>query len=163
VGTTVNFGAGKKDVFLLKYNSLGVLQWNITWGGDNDDIGEAIIVDSSDNIFLGGCTVSFGTKGKDMLLLKYDSFGVLQWNETWGGNYLDLCYAMTLDSSGNIYFAGQTNSFGSGGDDMILVKVSQDFDDTPATTIPGYDSLFMICLICTVSAFLIKKRRKSLK
>ncbi|GAH16056.1 unnamed protein product, partial [marine sediment metagenome] len=81
--------------------------------------------------------------------------------------YIDFCYAMALDSSGSIFFAGQTNSFGSGGDDMILVKVSQDSDEPPddpsATTIPGYDSLFMICLICTVSVFLIKKRRKSLK
>lgn len=65
------------------------------------------------------------------------------------------------------FFAGQTNSFGSGGDDMIVVKVSQDLDeplyDSSATTIPGYDLLFMLCLICTVSVFLIKKRRKSLK
>ncbi len=162
-GNTESFGAGGKDIFLIKYDNSSELQWNKTSGGSKNDYGTVIASDSSNNIYIAGYTHSFGKGNSDMYLLSYNSLGTQQWNKTWGGSQIDLCYAMTLDSSGNIYFGGQTNSFGSGGDDMILVKVSQGSDDTSTTTIPGYDSLFMICLICTISVFLIKKRRKSLK
>ncbi|MBA7505135.1 hypothetical protein ES706_03798 [subsurface metagenome] len=170
-GSTESFGSGGYDMCLIKYSSSGVLQWEEVLGGSADDKGMAVVSDSSNTIYLGGYTNSYGYGQYDLYLAIYNNSGILLSNQTWGGSHIDLCYAMALDSSGNIYFAGQTNSFGSGGDDMILVKVSQDSDepsdepsdDTSATTIPGYDSLFMICLICTVSAFLIKKRRKSLK
>ena len=214
VGYTNSFGTGDTDFCLIKYDSSGALQWNKIWGGNEDDRGRKIIIDSLGNIYITGETgdfseqhgemylarldnsgvvqwnLTFGGTGNDisfglamdssnslyfighhynlgMMLLKYDTSGTLQLNQTGGIDYIDFCYAMALDSSGNIFFAGQTNNFGSGGDDMILVRVSQDSDessdDTSTTTIPGYDSLFMICLICTVSVFLIKKRRKSLK
>ncbi len=214
VGYTSSFCTGDTDFCLIKYDSSGVLQWNKIWGGNEDDRGRKIIIDSLGNIYITGETgdfseqhgdvylakldnsgvvqwnLTFGGTGNDisyglamdssndlyfighhynlgMMLLKYNSSGALQFNQTGGIDYIDFCYAMVLDSSGNIFFAGTTNDFGSGGDDMILVKVSQDSDEPPddssATTIPGYDSLFMICLICTVSVFLIKKRIKSLK
>ena len=138
------------------------MQWNLTFGGTGNDISYGLAMDSSNNLYFIGHHYNLG-----MMLLKYNSSGALQFNQTGGIDYIDFCYAMALDSSGNIFFAGQTNNFGSGGDDMILVKVSQDSDEpsdnSSTTTIPGYGSLFMICLICTVSVFLIKKRRKSLK
>ena len=27
-----------------------------------------------------------------------------EWYKTWGGSHIDLCYAMALDSSGNIFY-----------------------------------------------------------
>ncbi len=157
VGTTVNFGAGKKEIVLIKYDSSGVLQWNITWGGDKDDIGVAIILDSSENIFISGLTKSCSIYGeKEIVFLRYDNSGVLQWNETLSGNYFDLLYAMAMDTSGNIYLAGETSAYGSGGSDMILVKIPMAF----TTTIPGYNPNFLIGLIFVISVFLIKKRHK---
>ena len=166
-GYTESFGSGGYDICLIKFSNSGVLQWEKILGGSANDYGMALVSDSSNTIYLGGYTNSYGKGQYDLYLAKYNNSGILLSNQTWGGDHIDLCYAMALDSSGNIFFAGQTNSFGSGGDDMILVKVSQDSDEPPddssAITIPGYDLLLMICLICTVSVFLIKKRRKSLK
>jgi len=170
-GQTESFGSGGYDICLIKFSNSGVLQWEKILGGSANDYGMALVSDSSDTIYLGGYTNSYGKGQYDLYLAKYNNSGILLSNQTWGGDHIDLCYAMALDSSGNIFFAGTTNSFGSGGDDMILMKTSQDSDedsdeptdDTSTTTIPGYDLLFMICLICTVSVFLVKKRRKSLK
>jgi len=213
-GYTSSFGAGESDVCLIKYNNLGELQWNKTWGGNKDDFGHKLVLDASNNIYLAGRTESYGLGDDDIYLLKFDSSGIYQWNitiggigrdycvgllvdssdnihltgciqgfgmqllkyndlgvllsnNTWEGDYLDYCYATALDSSGNIYFAGQTNSYGSGGDDMILVKVSQDSneppDDNSTTTIPGYDSFFLIGLVCIVSVILIKTRFKLIR
>ncbi|MDD1776728.1 MAG: SBBP repeat-containing protein [Candidatus Helarchaeota archaeon] len=47
------------------------------------------------------------------------------WNISWGGNYDDYANAMALDSAGNIYVVGTTNSYGTGiptYSNMVLVK-----------------------------------------
>ena len=121
-GITNSFGAGYSDMVIVKYDSSGVKQWNFTWGGSDFDEGYAIVVDSSDDVYLAGNTFSFGTGNSDMVLVKYDSSGMLQWNRTWGGSANDYGEGIAVDSSDNIYLAGITNSFGAGSSDMVLVK-----------------------------------------
>lgn len=121
-GNTESFGAGPSDMILVKYNSAGVQQWNCTWGGIDSEESFGVSVDSLDNVYLGGYTRSFGAGDIDMVLVKYDSSGVQQWNRTWGGIEYDLGWGVAVDSSNNIYLAGHTSSFGVGSHDMIIVK-----------------------------------------
>jgi uncharacterized delta-60 repeat protein len=127
-GSTASTGltAGLDDQTLVKYNSSGVEQWSKTWGGTGSDRATAIALDSSGNIYTAGFTASTGlTAGlEDQTLVKYDSSGVEQWSKTWGGDSTDIATAIALDSSGNIYTAGQTFStgFSSGSWDQTLVK-----------------------------------------
>ncbi|MHA2253061.1 MAG: SBBP repeat-containing protein, partial [Candidatus Kariarchaeaceae archaeon] len=110
------------DIFLVKYNSLGGLQWTRNWGGNEYDTGYEIVLDTAGNIYIGGYTESYGAGGPDMVLVKYDSSGVFQWYETWGGTNWDIGQGLALDSSGNIYLGGYTESYGAGETDMVLVK-----------------------------------------
>jgi hypothetical protein len=121
-GVTASFGAGYSDMIMVKYYGNGTQQWNCTWGGDDNDYSNGMAVDSSDNVYLAGGTESFGAGVDDMVLIKYDGNGVQQWNRTWGGEDTDGGYGITVDSSGDVYFAGRTDSFGVGGSDMVLVK-----------------------------------------
>ncbi|GAG83365.1 unnamed protein product, partial [marine sediment metagenome] len=121
-GNTYGFGAGNSDLVLVKYDSLGMQQWNRTWGGSNYDYGNGIAVDSSDNIYLTGQTNSFGAGSSDMVLVKYDSSGLQQWNRTWGGSLGDSGNAITVDSLDNIYIVGGTSSFGDIYGDIVIVK-----------------------------------------
>jgi len=148
----------REDMCLLKYNSLGELQWNRTWGGTNMDFCSAMVIDSNDNIYLAGSAFVSGG-GLDMCVVVYDSSGGFQWYKTWSGTTTDYGYAIALDSSENIYIGGSIKNYSMSENDMLMAKISK----TSTTAIPGYDSLFMVCLICTVSVFLIKKRKKSLK
>jgi len=44
VGRTASYGTdGSNDIFLLSYNSSGILQRNITWGGNNWDVGFDVV------------------------------------------------------------------------------------------------------------------------
>ena len=110
-----------RDIFLVKFNPEGIEQWNYSWGGVNYEFGGDVAVDSSGNAYVCGKTQSFGADGYDMCLLNFNSSG-LQWNYTWGGGEDDSGYGVAVDSSGNAYVAGITDSIGSGGDDMCLVK-----------------------------------------
>lgn len=71
MGETNSFGEGVTDLFLVKYDSSGVKQWNITWGGTNLESGFEVAVDSSNNVYIVGRTASYGAGGYDILLLKY--------------------------------------------------------------------------------------------
>jgi len=108
VGLTYSFGAQGGDVCILKYDSSGIWQWNTTWGEYLiQDVGRAIAIDSSDNIYIAGYTYTSEPFNAFSILLKYDSSGNLIWNRTWSRPDLRIyCYTMTIDSSDNIYLGG---------------------------------------------------------
>lgn len=120
-GTFENISNGNRDIFLIKYDSLGNYQGNITWGSGADDTCNEIVIDSADNIYITGYTYNISDPNdSDIVLIKYDSLGNLQWNYTWGGNSYDYAIDIKLDFSDNIYLTGEyVNPSGS---DIFLLK-----------------------------------------
>ncbi len=108
------------DILLIKYNSTGHYEWNITWGiDDNYEYANALAIDSEGNLYVAGRMYA------DMLLIKFNSSGVEQWNVTWGNSFFeDEAYDIDLDSEGNIYLAGAMEYDGGFDDyyDLALVK-----------------------------------------
>lgn len=112
------------SLFLSLVSASGSIseEWYRIWGGNEGERGYALACDYSGNIFVTGSTSSFGAGKGDICLVKYDSSGVQQWNRTWGGSSIDIGQGIAVDSSDNIYIAGQTDSFGVGYEDACLVK-----------------------------------------
>ena len=86
-------------------------------GGSGDDTGYAITVDGSGNVYVAG--VSGGTWGVplqpfsgnlDAFVAKLNSSGVLQWHTFLGGTGGESGIAIAVDSSGNVYVAGNSNA-----------------------------------------------------
>jgi hypothetical protein len=120
-GYTCSFGAGGSDMYLLKMDSLGNLQWQQTFGGDDLDDCYSVQPTSDSGYILGGYTISSGAGRMDFFLVKADSLGNLAWQQTFGGNADDRGHAAQQISDGGYAIAGFTESFGSGRD-VYLVK-----------------------------------------
>ena len=116
------------DVFVIKWNaSGGTLAGYSTIFGTGLDIGRSIAVDSSQNIYITGQYIStavipirtFGTNpvnsgvnmpvtgGTDAFVIKWLANGTLAGYTTIRGTGTDIGYGIAVDSSGNIYIAGQ--------------------------------------------------------
>jgi len=143
------------DIFLVKYNNLGVRLWNQTYDKFKVDRFADITIDSKDNIYLAGNALLPPQSRGDMVILNYDSFGSLISYTNWGGDEDDIATGIALDSSENIYISGFTNSFGAGGNDMCLVKL---VEKPPESLIPGYDLVLIILIFSAVSIITIRSR-----
>ena len=82
-GLDGNTSSGGKDIFLFKYNSKGTKKWTKQLGTSDNDSGESVTTDSSDNIYVTGWTQG-GLDGntnsgyEDIILIKYNSSGTKQ-------------------------------------------------------------------------------------
>ena len=95
------------DIFLVKYDNSGIIQWNRTWNTGFHNISEeplSMVIDSTDQIFLG---VSANITGSEWILLKYNSSGNLLLNTSYD-KYIPL-EQLALDSSDNLYALGSYN------------------------------------------------------
>ncbi|UCG03077.1 MAG: zinc ribbon domain-containing protein [Candidatus Heimdallarchaeota archaeon] len=121
-GVTNSSGAGGSDMWLVKTDVNGVVQWNETYGGAGVDMCLSLVQTTEGGYALAGVTNSTGAGGNDMWLVKTDVNGVVEWNETYGGAGVDTCLSLIQTTEGSYALAGVTNSFGAGGSDMWLVK-----------------------------------------
>ena len=124
VGGTYSFGAGENDVYLIKTDSEGNLQWQKAFGGSHFDYGESVKQTKDGGFIIAGSTASFGEGSYDVYLIKTDSAGNLQWQKTFGGIWYDWGYSVQQTRGGGFIIAGTTASFGGGSYDVYLVKTN---------------------------------------
>lgn len=105
----------KANILTTKYNSSGVVQWEVEKdNADENDYGAAIDVDGSGNVYVAAATWVDGTNKYDYMVIKYNSSGTQQWTATYNGagNFYDIPTDIFVDGSGNVYVTG--GSYGSG-------------------------------------------------
>ena len=126
-GTYILNGAGGADIFVSKLDSNGDFVWAKSMGGGNGDKGNAIVVDSSRNVYTTGyfrntadfdpgtgifnLTTPGNTSDPDIFVSKLDSNGDFVWAKSMGGsgNYYgdsDEGCSIAVDSNSNIYSTG---------------------------------------------------------
>jgi len=123
-GYTNSFGAGDySDVYVLKLDSAGTLQWQKTFGGYHNDYAYSIQQTSDGGYIVAGYTESFGAGLDDAYVLKLDSAGTLQWQKAFGGSIFDHAYSIQQTTDGGYVVAGETDSFGAGVYDTYVLKL----------------------------------------
>lgn len=114
---TVTFGSqdplissGGSDIFIAKYNSLGMLQWAKKAGSNSDDKGLDIKIDKQGNILVLGwyeANISFESTqlttsdGAKSFIAKYNNNGQLIWAKKLGG----YARSFSVDEANNIFIA----------------------------------------------------------
>ncbi len=122
VGYTTSYGAGKKDIWLIKTDQNGTMQWNKTYGGIFDDEAYAIIQTIDKGYAIAGYTASYGAGNSDFWLIKTDQNGTMQWNRTYGGPDDDGAQALLQTSDNGYALAGYSEVFLSY--DFYLIKTN---------------------------------------
>lgn len=114
----VNFTAsnGLRDMYLVKTDSLGNLEWADTYGGSGFDYGYDVIEDANGDFVLAGFSNSSngditGNYGDyDVVNIKTNDQGILTWSKHYGGSGDDRGYALVETLGSNYLVVGRTAS-----------------------------------------------------
>jgi Beta-propeller repeat len=121
-GVTYSTLEGDADVFIRKIAPDGsAFLYNADMGGSADDIGNGIAVDPSGSVYVGGYSTSpdfpllnafqnVNVGNTNAIVLRLDPTGAPIFSTYIGGSYDDYGNAIALDTQGNVYLAGGTDS-----------------------------------------------------
>ncbi len=124
VGTTLSFGAGNEDAYVIKTDSLGDTLWTKTYGGINHDRATSGQQTTDGGYIIAGYTKSFGAGQNDVYLIKTNPLGDTLWTKTYGGANFDMANSVQQTADGGYIITGSTKSFGAGGYDIYLIKTN---------------------------------------
>lgn len=118
------YSGGLLDGWIAKFHKDGTRIWSTYFGGNANDVIQAMALTSTGKLIVTGVTrsnnmatpgahqVARGSAGSsDGLLASFDTTGsVLNWSTYYGGNQDDWAFDVAIDQSDNIYFCMETRS-----------------------------------------------------
>ncbi len=128
-GNKTEDSKGGYDYWIVKLNMYGTVVWQKTIGGDGDDVLHSVYQTLDGGYVLGGTSDSGisgdkseaawpyfidGTNSPDFWIIKIDSIGNIQWQNTIGGNNYDLFRSLSKTSDGGYIIGGESYSDAEG-------------------------------------------------
>jgi len=123
-GGTSSFGAGGNDLYIIRTDAAGNLQWSAIAGGAYDDYGwsavqtidRGFLIAGFSQACLGGCLQG--------LLVKTDSSGAILWTKMLGGSGFETLYGIDRTGDGGYIVTGETSTNSFGSSDTWLIKLN---------------------------------------
>jgi len=127
-GGAYSISAEDNDAWVLKLTSSGDIEWKNTYGGGSGDRATSIQQTEDGGYIVAGWTSSFGAGEGDLWILKLTSSGDIEWQRTYGGSSDEYWSEIQETSDGGYIVAVATESFGAGGADSWILKLTSSGD-----------------------------------
>ncbi len=123
-GSTFSFSASSGGIWVVKLNSTGEIAWQNTYFGSTYPSSASSIIQTTDGGYaVAGLTYAFGSGSSDIWVLKINPAGIVGWQKTFGGADGDTGVSIIQTADGGYMVASETNSFGAGNSDIMLLKL----------------------------------------
>jgi len=123
VADTQSFGAGSRDIWVVKLDGANSVEWEKSFGGSGDEYPVSVVCTEDGGYVIGAYTASFGSTGNDFWALKLDADGSLVWQYTYGGTGTDTAQDLAKTDDGGYIMTGWTYSFDVDSSDTWVVKL----------------------------------------
>lgn len=122
--TNNNFSSTNKDVFLIRTDADGNIQWTKTFGGALDDEGNSVCETNDNGFIITGYSKNESNDAKEIYLIKTDVNGDSQWIKTFkiSGSMTNRGNSVCQNMDGGFLVAGSTGSYSNG----CLIKTDSD-------------------------------------
>jgi len=142
------------EVQSAKYNSSGTLLAQKKLSTTGFVLADAVAVDSGNNIFIAAETQSVGEGSDEIVLAKYNSSLVLQYQRSLGGSGDDTPFGLTIDSTDAVCIAGRTSTTGAGSFDAFVAKLPNDGSLTGTYSLGGNNIVYQTCSLTDATSSL---------
>ena len=122
VGWTKSFGAGDWDIYLVKTNSTGTIEWSKTYGGPGEEVDCFVHQTYDGGYIITARTTSFNVASADVYLIKTNVTGDIIWTKTVGGSSWDEGHSNFQTQDSGYVHVGFTQSFGAGNHECYLIR-----------------------------------------
>lgn len=141
VGATSSLGNGT-DVYVVKTDANGVLEWERNYGGDfRDEAKHVEILSGGGYVVCGFKDAASDMNGNaingDAYLLRLNANGDTLWTKTFGGANTEQVNVVRQTSDGGFITAGETESFGESGKNGYLIRTDGNGEEQWTQLIEG--------------------------
>ena len=121
--TTSSFGAGNADVWILKLDTGGNVQWQKIYGSLGNENAESIQQTADGGYIMAGSTDFTDSGYHDAWVLKLDATGNIMWQKTYGGMGDEETNAIQQTADGGYIAAGHAGSYLTYSTDFWVLKL----------------------------------------
>ena len=122
-GSTESFDSKHNDVDIIRFDKNGKIIWHKIYGFKSKEWANAVLSLDDGGFLVAGTTKSFGFGKYDFYLLELNSRGSSRWANVYGGEDRDMAHSLTKLKDGSILVTGETESFGNGDYDVMMIKM----------------------------------------
>ena len=112
------------DIWLIKINQDGIIQWDKTFDRTTGDGGYSVEQTEDNGFIIVGYSHNTEPFDNDLWLIKTDANGNQQWNRIFGQSGYESGYSVKQTQDGGYIITGETSSYGSGSADLWLIKTN---------------------------------------
>jgi len=122
-GQTFSYGAGGSDIFVMKYNNTGNLEWFKTIGGSSYENAMETQVLANNSFILAGCSDSYGDGIRNGIIIKMNLCGNVEWAKSISAIRKDDINTVQETDDGGLFITGRTTSSNFGNYDVLILKL----------------------------------------